>query len=299
MTRGRVFLATMFGVVFSAAGTSAGRQDRPALSPPKPPEAKLAAVLEKARDYCLRLDRAALDFVCREQVDEEINQASRPSISGAIPPVPGQFNGGRLIQPARVDDFRKTRLVYDYQYRRKGGEVKERRDLMEKNGDKVAKTDVEPETRHFKFRDILFGASGLLGAGASLRYEYRVAGEDKVRGEAVVRIDCMSLPALAGRQLAGRATVRVKDGAVLRIDWDPRSFGGWQEVQSVADLFGMKPQVESYTEYAIEKSGVRFPSYDYTEEAYSGGGKVTFVRSTTTVKYIDYKFFTVETIIEN
>jgi hypothetical protein len=267
-------------------------------APQSPAADKLAVILQKARDYCLRLDKAALDFVCQEQVEEEVNQASRPSVSAPAAPMPGYF-GGRVVQPARVDNFSKTMLVYDYQFIRKGSEVKERRDLLEKNGDKLSKTDAAPETKHFKFRDILSGASGLLGAGAGLRYEYKLAGEDKIRGEAVANIDCVSSPALSGRQLAGRAVVRVKDGAVLRIDWDPRSFGSYHEVQAVADLYGMKPKVQSFTEYGIEKNGVRFPTYDFTEEAYSGGGKITFVRSTTQVKYKSYKFFTVETLIEN
>jgi hypothetical protein len=60
----------------------------------------------------------------------------------------------------------------------------------------------------------------------------------------------------------------------------------------------MEPKVQSYTEFGIEKNGVRFPTYDFTEEAYTGGGKSLFVRSTTAVKYKSYKFFTVETQIE-
>lgn len=263
-----------------------------------PDSDKLAAVLQKARDYCLRLDKAALDFVCQEQVEEEVNQAPRPSIGTPMLTTPGIFQGGRVVRPAPVDDFKKTMLIYDYQFIRKDGEVKERRDLLEKNGDKVNKADAAPETKHFKFRDILFSASGLLGAGASLSYEYKLVSEGKLRGDAVATIACIPLPALAGRELSGRAVVRTKDGAVLRIDWDPQSFGSYSEVQSIADLFGMKPKVQSYTDYGIEKNGIRFPSYDYTEEAYTGGGKETFVRSTTAVKYKSYKFFTVETQIE-
>ena len=182
---------------------------------------KLAAILQKARDYCLRLDKAALDFVCQEQVEQEVNSSTKPSLTSAspLPPSAGGRAIGRTFQPAPIDIFKKTKLIYDYQFVRKGTEVKERRDLLEKNGDKVNKADVAPETKHFKLRDILFGASSLLGAGAKLSLEYKLVSEEKIRGDYVAIISCVPLPALTGRVLSGRATVRVKDGAVLRIDW--------------------------------------------------------------------------------
>ena len=42
-------------------------------------------------------------------------------------------------------------------------------------------------------------------------------------------------------------------------------------------------------------NGVRFPSLDFTEEAYINAGGNKFVRSEARVLYRDYKFFTVET----
>jgi hypothetical protein len=285
----------VWAAALAAAAISWGAE-RPVQAPA--PD-KLAAILKKAQDYCLRLDKAALDFVCQEQVEEEVNSATRPSITSAMPKMPGNISGGRAFLPAPVDIFKKTMLIYDYQFVRKGTEVKERRGLMEKNGDKVDKADTAPETKHFKFRDILFGPSYLLGAGANLKYSYALAAEDKIRGDAVITVACVLLPALVGRVLSGRAIVRVKDGAVFKIDWDPESFGSYDEVLAVADRLGMKPKIQSYTEFGIEKNGIRFPTYDFTEEAYSGGGKITFVRSTTQVKYKSYKFFTVETVIDN
>jgi hypothetical protein len=149
----------------------------PLATPPRQSleEAKLAGILQKAQEYCRRLDRAALDFVCQEDVKEEVNKASGPTAStvSALPPV--VMGDGRMrASPAPVASFNTTSYLYDYQFIRKGTEVTERRDLLEKNG-------------------------------------------------------------------------------------------------------------------------VRFPSLDITEEAYSGGGSSKFIRSTTTVKYKSYKFFTVET----
>jgi hypothetical protein len=62
-------------------------------------------------------------------------------------------------------------------------------------------------------------------------------------------------PSHAGRVLTGTASVRISDGAIL--------------------LF--------------------FPTLDATEEVYAESQSLKFTRSITTVKYVDYKFFTVET----
>ncbi len=66
----------------------------------------------------------------------------------------------------------------------------------------------------------------------------------------------------------------------------------------MADKFKMKPKIKSETEFGVERNGIRFPSLDLTEEAYTSGGQSIYTRSIITAKYIDYKFFTVETASE-
>jgi len=89
-------------------------------------EAKLAGILLKAQEYCRRLDRAALDFVCREDVEEEVNKASGPTATTVSAPPPVVMGGGRMLAaPAPVDSFNTTSYLYDYQFIRKGTEVTE------------------------------------------------------------------------------------------------------------------------------------------------------------------------------
>jgi len=258
-------------------------------------EAKLAGILAKAADYCRRLDKAALDFICTEYVEEEVNRATGPSATRVEPGFTAW--GGQhatKVMSAPVDSFRTTTFLYDYQFIRKGTEVTERRDLLEKNREKIKREDAVPETKHFKFRDILFGASQLLGESAAARHDYAIVKDDRIKGEPVVVISCAPKAEFAGKVLSGRASVQAKDGAVLRIDWDPASFGSYSEVLAVAEKLKMPPAVESFTEFGAEKNGVRFPSRDVTEEAY-GSGQTKFTRATTTIQYKGYRFFTVET----
>ena len=82
---------------------------------------------------------------------------------------------------------------------------------------------------------------------------------------------------------------------MLRIEWDPATFGSYENILARAEGYKAVPEVRSYTEFGVEKNGLRFPSLDVTEEAYRDAGGKLFVRSRTSVVYRDHKFFTVET----
>lgn len=255
--------------------------------------------LGKARKYCLRLDKAALDFVCREEVKERANIRKGPAGTAVVPGVTGlATDSGRLTTIAPPPEkYKTTTCVYDYQFIRKGGDVRERRDLIIKDGEEVARKDVPIETRHFRFRDILFGPSLLVGESAAADHIYEVLKKEKVKGQEAAVIICKARPERAGECLTGRAWVRLTDGAILRISWDPESFEGYQEVLAVAREIKMSPALKSETEFGIERNGLRFPTLDKTEETYKSG-TMSFMRSMTTVRYTAYKFFTVETDYE-
>jgi hypothetical protein len=260
-------------------------------------DASLEAMLTKARAYCRRLDRAALDFVCREEVKEKANAVSRPpAITMIMQSTNNRLNSGAVkVLPPPPESFATTTYLYDYQYVRKASDVRERRDLIKKDGEDIVKADTRIETLHFKFAEVLFGPSILLGPEASEKHIYGLVKTDKFKGEKSAVIECSPRGMGGERALSGTAWVRVSDGAVLKIDWDPETFGGWLEVLAVAEKFKMKPKIKSTTEFGVERNGIRFPSLDLTEEAYTGGSQSIFTRSIITAKYAEYKFFIVET----
>ncbi len=255
-------------------------------------------VLDLAKRYCARLDRAALDFVCKERVKEESNTRPAPVGTKVYPSslYTGR-DGAMKTAAAAPEHFNTVVFTYDYMFVRKGGEVKEKRDLVNKNGEEIEKKDVGIETRHFKFNEIFFGASTLLGEAATADHVYKFVENDKIKREPVVVVSCETKPESARKVLTGKAWIRVKDGAVLRIAWDPESFGDYQNVLILADGLGMNPAIASETEFGIEHNGVLFPTRDRTEETYKKGS-MSFTRSMVTVTYDNYKFFTVETGIE-
>lgn len=94
---GIFFLAAIMGVS-SARQTSQGRTD----------QERLAATLKKSEEYCRKLDNAALDFVCLEELTEQTRFAARE---------------------AHV-------YLYDYQFIRKSQDTKEKRNLVAVDGKK-------------------------------------------------------------------------------------------------------------------------------------------------------------------
>jgi hypothetical protein len=231
---------------------------------------RLAAVLEKSKKYCQRLDQAALDFICLEEVTEMT----------------------RHYTP-RTDIY-----LYDYQFVRKGEEIKEQRNLIAVNGEKTNIRDSSLNTLVFQYKNVLFGPVGLLGKAWQAYYEFALIEEDTINGERAVVIEAKPRPSLPQPHCYGRFWIKEDDGSVLKIVWDQRSLGNFQSVEEWAKAHESEPQVTSYSEYGLEKNGLRFPSRSYTEIAYINKDKRKFINAEISILYKDYKFFTVETEIK-
>jgi len=72
-------------------------------------DSALDTILDKARKYCQRLDKAALDFVCREEVKERANVLKGPTATSVVPGVTGYAtDSGRLTTVAAPPEEFKT-----------------------------------------------------------------------------------------------------------------------------------------------------------------------------------------------
>ena len=250
-----ILLASLFAVPpFSSAQEPA---DQP----------RLAAILKKSAEYCRRLEQAALDFVCLEEVTEET-----------------------------VHFTRDTRVyLYDYQFIRKNKQTKEKRDLISVDGKKYKVRDSSLQTVQFLYENVLFGPVGLLSESWQEVYSYRLVGEDKVGKEKAVVIEATPKPELTEPHLYGRIWVKENDGSVLKIVWDQRSLRNFKMIEEFAKSQNAEPQIIAYSEYGREKNGLRFPSRNYSEQGYILSSKHKVANARISVVYKKYKFFTVET----
>jgi hypothetical protein len=93
--------------------------------------------------------------------------------------------------------------------------------------------------------------------------------------------------------LFGKAWVRERDGAVLKIEWEPGSMRNYAAIEEFAKASRAQPRIRFSSEYGFEKNGLRFPSVYGVIEAYRTSGR-TVTHSRTSVVYKDYKFFEVK-----
>src|SRR5512137_1062697 len=126
----------------------------------------LAAVLKKAAEYCRRLDKAALDFTCLEEVKETTH----------------------FYTPS-TDIY-----LYDYQFVRKGEGIKEQRNLLSVNGKRSTARDTPLDTASFQYKNVLFGPIGLLSEFWQAYHDYKIVGQETIRGAATVIIEATPKP---------------------------------------------------------------------------------------------------------
>jgi hypothetical protein len=295
---------TLLLIICISSGASLGAdQDR---VPEQIDPFQLALTLKSAREYGRRLERAALDFVCREEVSELIDLTRDTSqslvernptaavISGERNPYQRpdiKFNTG---QPKKGH---QNAYIYDYQMTRQAGEVREKRVLLEKNGKKAKDKQGAQPTLTYQYAEILLAAARLIDERYEEYYDYRLVREDRL-GDEDVWVLAVSPRLAAGGYLGGSLWLRRRDYAILKVDWDPSTFGNYQNILKRAEAYKARPRVVSRTEFAVEKNGLLFPSLDLTEEAYVQGDDDVFLRARTRVAYLDYRFFTVETEAE-
>jgi hypothetical protein len=242
----------------------------PQILPAQADQQRLAAILKRSALYCRRLERAALDFVCLEEVTE------------------------------RTANFTPTTHVYlyDYQFIRKEKETKEKRNLIGVDGKKTDIQDSPLGTVMFRYENVLFGPVGLLNESWQRCYEYKIIGEETVHNVKTVVIEATPGPALLEPHVYGKIWVKEDDGSVLKIAWEQKSLGNYRAVKEWADIHDAEPRLTAYSEYGLEKNGLRFPSLNYSEQAYVRKDKQTFVSARLSIVYKNYKFFTVETEVK-
>ncbi len=253
----------------------------PRRATPVPP-----SVLKAAAGYCRDLTNASLDFVCREDVRERL---SAWLVGRKAKPV-GPPRDGVQVQLAVEDQVRDW--VYDYQLARKDGWTAETRILLEEDGKPRREERAALQTDRFVHKLVVLGPIGLFGEDAQSRHDYVVAKETEMEGEPVLVVDVRPKGTEAS-SLFGKAWVRPRDGAVLKIEWEPVSMGNYAAIEEFAKSMRAKPKIKFTSEYAVEKNGLRFPSSYEVVEAYRTSSQ-TVTASKTSVAYKDYKFFEVK-----
>jgi hypothetical protein len=289
-----IFMTTLSGI---PAGTEFPQNQAP----------DLAALLEKAAASCRKLEGAALDYICKEEIVEvtdprlDMSQSTKPLTTWtSVKPTAdasmglGETRTGIAIVPS-APKVKRT-LIYDYQCIRAGGEIREVRKLLEENRKKINEPNAKLKTLNFLFGYVLMAPVGIFAERSQADYDYKIAGRDKIQKRPAVIIDVAPKPeAPEARNLYGKAWIDAATGDILKIQWSEKRVNHYEITLKRAEQYNRKPRLTIRSEFQVEKNGVRFPSKLFIEEAYVSEGGLVFVRSETNVTYKDFKFFTVET----
>jgi hypothetical protein len=268
-------------------------------SKPGVPQERLSEILKRTSEYCKRLDNAAFDFVCLEEINEDINLARdiqkylAQLAENASPEASSSFPNIRVPKEKVHREF-----VYDYQVIRKENKTTETRILLEENGKKRYEKDAKLKTANFRFQNVLFAPLGFLGERLQFLYEYTITDETTLDGQPVWVLEAKPLAGLKTPFLFGNFWVRQRDYAILKIRWNQEGVGNFSVFERRADQYHAQPRITLTSEFSTEKNGINFPSKFYIEEGYVLENGKTFIRSQTTVTYRDFKFFSVEVSTE-
>ncbi len=257
------------------------------------PAPDLGPLLAKAAEYCGKLENAAFDFVCREEISETIDPSldftKRPDLMGGW----SWSSGGSSRSYVIWRDVKHT-YVYDYQCARAGREIREMRTLLKENGKDMNESNAALKTSVVVFGTALIGPVGLLGERFQPDYDYTVIGHDKIGKTKVLVIDAHPKPgAPESRNLYGKAWIDPVTADILRIDWSDSRVGRFDVFKKRGEHYKRTPRLNIRSEFSAEKNGIRFPSRLYIEEAYLNDAGRAVVRSKTDVRYKDFKFFKV------
>jgi hypothetical protein len=274
-------------ILLLVCGTLIARSSLPAAEARRPASpADLDDLLEQAAAYCDRLSQTVMDFVCRERVEEWLYPRAGLVRSFARP---------RALYTGRRETHR---FVYDYQLiRDRAGAIRETRTLLKKDKKDLNLPGARLETRLFWHSGIVMGPLGLLSREKQKDHDYRVLREDRIGDERAFVVEAVPKPGARSDHLIGTVWLRLGDGGVLKIEWDPASIENYTAVEQTAARFEMEPRIVMTSEFAFEKNGIRFPSRFTIKEIYKKS-LLRFERSEIDVLYDQYKFFTVETRVK-
>lgn len=255
---------------------------------PSEDKTKLVSILDHSKEYCQRLGKAALDYVCLESISEKFKDTIYYV----------ERAGTLLNRSVEREIWKKNTFVYDYQFIRKNNRLTEKRILIEEDGRKTDQEETRLKTETFSYKNVMFGPINILDVDRQSLFDYSLMGSEKVLGESALIIQAKPKPEVETGTPWGRVWVNERFYTILKIEWSQETMSRTQVIKNRAKKMKGRPKITQTTEFGFEKNGIRFPSRFTIEEAYIKKNGKKVLTAELHVNYKDYRFFTVETDIK-
>jgi hypothetical protein len=291
-----VFLVSLVG---SSGASEAVCQDKAAAAEKNVMEIDLLGLLQRAAEYCQKLESSILDFFCREEVEETIDL----TLDAEKPEAPldewrylsGRNAGTKFISAGRVKKF-KNSFFYDYQCLRADRVITEKRTLLREGAEARNEPDAKLKLSGFAYFNNLLSPINLFGERSQTDYDYMISGRERFERRRVLVVEAKLKADVPERRcLSGKAWIDPATADILKMELIQKPTGGLEIFAKRESQYKRKLRLTLRTEFSAEKNGIRFPSRILIEEAYLNDQGRAFIRSKTEVVYKDFKFFTVAT----
>ena len=250
-------------------------------------QAKLKIILKKTAEYCERLKKMALFFVCHENIEEKIYFYKRTKAFS-----PEDFKASAPLAKVNLKQRRMSRstYVYDYQMIKKGDKEEEKRILLKEGKKEKHVENAELKIRGYKAKFLVYGPVGFLSYYWQNHFTYEITGQDEINGIKTIIISASPKTLREENYYFGKIWVDENDFSILKIMWDDKTLEGYEKKA----FPGVTKNLSWEVFYEVEKNGVRFPSRQLIKDIYLTEVGQQHPRFLTTFTYDNYKFFTVE-----
>ena len=290
----------------------------------------LREILIKAGAYGRKLAAEASDYVCEEAIREVQYDplADRHWAVIAVVPSSRQDNGisgdrdenasgfenfnmdsiaGGLPVYGRpafehwfqyVDPRRDKRVEYlcDYQIFHKENTLQEHRTILKENGRKPGGKDQLLQDRRYSALGALFAPLRILLGNRQAKYDFHLAGEEKVHGEKACILLALPKSGYESGILQARLWIDKASSGILKCEVEGIPLDGQEDILNECAYLNIRPHFLMTYEYKTDHNGVLFPWRSEVLVAYSGidaGGPVP--RLKISMSYDKYRFFSVAT----
>lgn len=253
---------------------------------------RLAPILRSVAEYCEKVKRAALYYVCQELVtDKEYFFRYRKGESGIK-------REERFFDTRRVDV--KTYL-YDYQLIKKGDQLTENRTLLTDNGRKRHVRNSSLKNIENSSQFVVYGPVGFLSRYWQEHFRYSIIGQEEVDGLPAVVLQAVPSEERQDNYQIGRVWIG-PDFQILRLELEAASLKEYEDEVLDSPVGEFHKRMVWTIDYAVEKNGVRFPSRQRIQKLFVRVNKDSVeqraLKRETLFEYLEYKIFQVETEVK-
>jgi len=267
---------------------------------------KLQKILNKSGEYCQKLEKSVLEFVCLEDV-RKINynifkgknavQKRKTWRSGTYNGLPTYISVSFTDWTAFSGRTEITRYLCDYMFARKDEGIKQQQILLKKDGREMP--EPKPFLNEGKITALnpIFSTTRILAPEHQAAFFFHLLGEDKIKGRKTYVIEAMPKSGNEAGVIYAKVWVDKKHFQIIKSEIKGPPIKGYENILWEAGWKNMSVVFTRTYHYEKERNKILFPSQasvliKYEDTGYMGRDVTRFKMD---IKYTDYKFFTVTT----